>query len=462
MTSSYLLNFRFGYGAFAGRPELSSLAMPTGDAARYPNLTGSADSVRYIQSTRSKNAKLRKKGDTVAYKRESKRYNRTIRRNYLENADTRLRFTARSGHPFFERLVYFWLNHFAVATKSQRSYMPIIAGFENEAIRPHVDGNFRDLLRASALHPAMLLSLSQNSSVGPRSPRGLTGSRGLNENLGREILELYSLGADGGYTQGDVVELALLLTGLRVKARDGSVSFRPNIAEPGIRTIMGRRYGGMVRTGAQISAALDDLAVHPSTARHVARKLAGHFIADDPSPAITADLEAVFRDSGGHLPSVYAVLLDHGARATPFRKVRTPLDFVIAGLRAIGAPVGALDDHRMASNGMQAGMAVNEGARRGRYGLPRALAALSHELWGSPGPDGFPDRDADWLHADGLAARLGWATRIAHFVETPPRDFALGVLGDVVTDRTLTVIGRAASREEGIALALMSPEFNRR
>jgi len=473
MPASYLTDFRFGYGAFAGRPELSSMAMPGNDAARYPRLDGSAETISDIQSKRIDNARLRKKGNTASYRRAAGIFNRRVREHYLRNADARLRFTVKSGHPFFERLVYFWLNHFAVATKNQRSYMPFIAGFENEAIRPYVDGSFREMFRAAGLHPAMLLSLSQNASVGPHSPRGLAGTRGLNENLGRELLELYSLGADGGYRQNDVIELALLLTGLRVEPHDGMVSYRLDIAEPGTRYVMGRSYGGMLRTRDQIYDALDDLAVHPSTARHIARKLAGHFIADDPPLDLLADLEAVFVESDGYLPAVYAVLLDYGHRAAPMQKVRTPLDFMIAGLRGTGAspqalngydPTGGISEPNTMVDSMSGGMeaGISRKARKRDHQLPRALVALSHELWGSPGPDGFPDRNADWLHADGLAGRLSWAARIAHFVETPPQDFAREILGEVGSPQTFKIIGRAASREEAVALALMAPEFNRR
>lgn len=471
MVASYVRDFRFGYGVYSGRPEHSTLEMPPKIQGRYPAIKSSAKAASYVLTTRQANAKLRSSGSTK-YKAALREFYQTLRKDYLVNADNRLRFTINSEYSFFERLVYFWFNHFGIATKNRRSYLLVAGAFENEAIRPHVDGYFRDMLHATALHPAMLLTLNQQSSYGPNSPVGRLRGRGFNENLGRELLELYTLGADGPYTQSDVGELALLLTGMQVERKDGIAKFRVEIAEPGRRTILGREYGGAVRSASQIGQVLDDLAIHPSTARYVAQKLAKHFISDTPPIEVINDLEAAFRDSNGHLPTVYGALIYHGGFVPPFQKVRTPLDFVISGLRAARAPAAALDDRIPGTNvstqefsGAMMGPVRLDGSG-GEVGklhrVPRDLETLGHQLWGSPGPDGFPDQNTDWLNANGLAQRLIWASKTANLIDRDPIEFASEIFGEVASPDTLNVISRAASRQEGIALALMAPQFNRR
>ena len=206
-------------------------------------------------------------------------------------ARTRLAATTPAG--FRERWTLFWANHFTMAAKGLPE--TVAAGpFEREAIRPHVFGRFQDLLIASSSHPGMLLYLDQAQSVGPNSAAGLrrAGKAGLNENLGREILELHTVGADAGYTQADVTEFARALTGWSMGGANappdqiGAFVYRANFHEPGDRAIMGRRYPDSGRD--QASAVLDDLAASSHTAEHLARKIAVHFVADDPPPSLVA------------------------------------------------------------------------------------------------------------------------------------------------------------------------------
>ena len=186
---------------------------------------------------------------------------------------------------FLERLVMFWSNHFCV-NANKGAVLGMAGAFEREAIRPHVLGRFADMLLAVEQHPAMLIYLDNQASTGPNSQVGRNRGRGLNENLAREILELHTLGVDGGYTQADVTNLARVITGWTVgqpnqpNAEHGRFHFAPARHEPGRHPVLGKRYGDAgVRAG---EACLADLARHPSTARHIARKLAAHFVAETP------------------------------------------------------------------------------------------------------------------------------------------------------------------------------------
>src|SRR5579883_2826582 len=205
----------------------------------------------------------------------------------------KLGFTTK--RPFAEHLVWFWTNHFTVSVMAGRT-LNFAGAFEREAIRPHIAGRFEDMLLSAASHPAMLVYLNNDQSIGPDSPAGRRTGKGRNENLGRELMELYSLGVDGGYTQQDVIALANILTGwsLDPNAPSGS-GFFPNRHEPGMQNLRGKRYAADLQGGIK---ALVDLAHDPHTARHIATKFATYFIADAPSPSSVARLEAVFNNTG--------------------------------------------------------------------------------------------------------------------------------------------------------------------
>jgi uncharacterized protein (DUF1800 family) len=196
-----------------------------------------------------------------------------------------------TARPFAEHLVWFWTNHFTVSTTAGRT-LNFAGAFEREAIRPYIADTFENMLLAVASHPAMLVYLNNVASIGPDSLAGARTSKGRNENLGRELMELYSLGVDGGYTQADVIALANILTGwsLDPDAPSG-FGFFPNRHEPGRQNLRGKTYGSDLKSGIQ---AVRDLAHDPHTARHVATKFATYFIADQPSPQSVARLETVF------------------------------------------------------------------------------------------------------------------------------------------------------------------------
>jgi uncharacterized protein (DUF1800 family) len=374
---------------------------------------------------------------------------------YIDDVVARMQAAVQSDRSFVERLVHFWSNHFAVSVDKQLVF-GVAGAFEREAIRPHVLGSFQDLLMAVEQHPAMLLYLDNYQSVGPDSSFARIRSRqaiaqkqkvGINENLAREILELHTLGVDGGYSQTDVTEFAKVITGWSIGGGEGRLRggqpgqfyFREGLHEPGARTVLGKRYddAGM----AQGVAVLHDLAQSRATAHHVATKLARHFIADDPPPAAIDRLSKVFLSSGGDLPSVYRALIDlPEAWAQPLSKFKTPSDYIYSSYRALELP-------------------VKDG--------PRAIAPF--ELLGqrtySPGsPAGWPDRAADWDGSSAIMKRLEWADQVGQRVgslinvtERVPQ-----ALGAVAGEHTRTAIARAESGAQALTLLLACPEFMRR
>jgi uncharacterized protein (DUF1800 family) len=368
-----------------------------------------------------------------------------IRQLYLDEVMARIRKQAQADAGFVERLVAFWANHFAVSTAKGPMVRASAGSFEREAIRPHVLGRFGDMLRAVEQHPAMLFYLDNQRSTGPNSRAGHNRGKGLNENLAREILELHTLGADGGYSQADVTSLARIITGWTFPGPKGRLGepgrfiFLPNWHEPGAHTLLGKSYpeAGL----AQGEAALADLARNPATAKHIATKLVRHFVADLPAPALIERLAGVFRETDGDLAAVsLALIKDDAAWAAPMTKMRNPAEFVTAIIRATGIlpakPQPVLG----------------------------ALTAMGMLPWEPPGPNGFPDTADAWASPEAMKARLevSWrAAQQAKIAEQP-----LGVLDAVVgtsaSAETSEAIARAESRQQGLAILFMSPEFQRR
>jgi uncharacterized protein (DUF1800 family) len=288
----------------------------------------------------------------------------------------RLARLATTDTPFLERLVLFWSNHFAVAAGKGQQLRATAGAFEREAIRPHVLGRFPDMLKAVESHPAMLAYLDNQQSVGPASRTGLNRGAGLNENLAREILELHTLGVDGGYSQADVTSLAKVITGWGFSGANGRLGepgrfvFDPARHEPGPQRVLGRDYP---QAGVdQGEVVLLALAEHPATAQHIARKFARHFVADDPPERLVTRLAVTFIETGGDLKGLATVLLRAPeAWEGPGRKIRTPQEFLVASMRATGQ--------------------VPETPR-----LLGALAAMGQPLWNPPGPNGYPDTIPAW------------------------------------------------------------------
>ena len=371
---------------------------------------------------------------------------------YATLVGARINSALTTPTPFAERLTHFWSNHFAVSA-AKATTVGFAGLLEYEAIRPHLMGRFEDMLVAVEQHPAMLFYLDQATSVGPNSSLAQRGhnKKGLNENLAREVLELHTLGVRTGYAQTDVTEFGRALTGWTVagisrgpaarfaQGEPGQFAFVEGLHEPGDRTIVGRRY----RAGGeeQGRAILADLAVHPATARHLATKLARHFAADDPPPAMVARIEAAFLKSRGDLPTVYRALLASSEAWDPANvKFRNPWDWTVASLRAVG--LKKIDGDATAALLTQPGQPV----------------------WRPDSPAGFDDIAAAWAGPDALVRRVEAAQRLVLRAGQglDARTVAPRVLGASLTPATATAIARSESPATGLALMLVSPEFLRR
>ena len=373
-----------------------------------------------------------------------------------------------TSRPFNERLALFWANHFTVSM-AKASTRGIVGAYEREAIRPHIGGSFETLLKAAVTHAGMLRYLDNDGSAGADSPIVLRQARrprgqdepgprvtGLNENLAREILELHTLGVTGGgaayggwggYSQSDVTEFARVLTGWRVPLRelmaapDGSATtrFDPAWHQPGRKTVLGKTYAEGPEA---LGAVLHDLALHPATARFIATKLARHFVADDPAPALVARLEQNYRSTGGDLPELVRTLVDAPQAWLPqAAKMKTPEEFVITTARLLKL-------------GESAFARVPDGG----------ITQLGQRVQAAPSPAGWPDRGEEWLGPDAVWKRVEWATRVADRLgrQTDARALARASLGPLLHDDTARQIERAADGPQALALLLLAPEFQRR
>lgn len=358
------------------------------------------------------------------------------------------------GVGFGERLVQFWADHFTVISAGSATH-PLAVAFVDEAIRPHIGGRFEDMFFAADTHPMMLTYLNQSQSKGPNSPFVKNRPKmelGLNENLAREAMELHSLGVDAGYSQDDVRQLAELLTGMEYTANLG-FRYRADVAEPGAETVLGKSYGGNRRGGMEdIRTALTDIARRPETARYLSRKLAVHFVADDPGEDLVNELAGVWQETQGDLPSVYRVLATHPDLVTNLRKkVRQPFEMVVAALRALGVNGGRLAD------------LDDKQLRRFFWGPMIAMG----QPWGKPtGPDGWPEEAESWIAPQMLAARINWTMNMPRGLlprQLPdPREMLISTFGGTQSAQLSWAVPKAESAAEGVALILASNDFNRR
>ncbi len=346
-----------------------------------------------------------------------------------------------SDKPFQDRLSNFWMNHLTVSRRVRNA--GLFAGlYLQDVVRAHQFGRFEDMLLAMARHPAMMIYLANGRSVGPNSQVGRRTGNGLNENLAREILELHTVSPAAGYTQQDVTEFAKILTGWNpYRTPDsGGFRFRPTSHEPGPKTLMGRTFAEGEQGGIE---ALRFLARHPATHRHLATKLARHFVADDPPQPAVDRLYAVLRDTQGDLGAVSRALVRlPEAWTPPLSKVRAPLDYVLAVGRALGAGGPQAED------------------------LHAAMGILGQELWNAQQPNGWADTADEWAVPEGLLHRIEWANVMAHRharrAGADARGIAQACLGPLAAAETLKQAARAGSPQDALTLVLVSPEFQRR
>jgi uncharacterized protein (DUF1800 family) len=364
----------------------------------------------------------------------------------LELFSAKLIRAVESRRQFAEVMTDFWFNHFNVsAEKGAVKWM--LVSYERDAIRPHVFGRFRDLLGAVAHHPAMLFYLDnwmsvRDGFVRPRDQDGET-PRGLNENYARELLELHTLGVDGGYTQQDVREVARAFTGWSIDRprRGGGFAFHPRAHDPGPKQLLGRTLpGGGVDEGERV---LDLLASHPSTARFIAGKLCRKLVSDHPPEALVARVADVFLRTGGDLRQVYAAIVSSPelwSAGVPGSMTKTPLELAASAIRAVG------------------------GRTDGGAPLYRAIERMGEAIYRAQPPTGYPEGSESWVNAGALVTRINFGLLLAqdHIPGTHvdvQRLLAPGqaevvldrlsgqLLGRKLSDETRRIILRAAAGE---------------
>lgn len=377
-----------------------------------------------------------------------------VREEYAQSIQARTLSALNTDTPFIERLVHFWANHFAISV--EKSNVRALAGaYELEAIRPHVLGHFKDMLLAVEQHPAMLLYLDQAPSMGPNSKAAMRRNKrkpnkksGLNENLAREILELHTLGVRSGYKQEDVTEFAKALTGWSTvnkrnkqafAAGENGFAYRPQIHEPGARSILGKRYVQKDQT--QAEAVLNDLAIHPATAKHIATKLARHFTSDQPPNRLVNTLSNAFLENGGDLKTIYTALINAPEVWQANKaKFKTPWEWVISSLRGLGQ-----QDLK-------------------KIKVAQVLKQLSQPVWQPGSPAGYDDIAATWASPNALMRRVELAQRYSGSLgrRLDARELVDKLLLGNASEATLTQIKRAESAKTSLALLLVCPEFLRR
>ncbi|ALK98727.1 hypothetical protein AB595_02540 [Massilia sp. WF1] len=369
-----------------------------------------------------------------------------MRRVVLEEAEARLVRAVESPRQLEEVMVDFWFNHFNVFA-GKGIDRALVASYERDAIRPNALGSFRALLGATAKHPAMLFYLDNVVSSMPR-PNAKGRAQGLNENYARELMELHTLGVDGGYTQRDVTELARMLTGWtfdqRRLVRDGETfRFDPRRHDQGAKTWLGHE----IAPGGQGEGehALDVLAMHPATARHVSFQLAQYFVSDAPPPALVEAMTRTWLASQGDIRAVLKTLfassefMDSAALGAKFK---TPYQFVVSAMRAGSAPLANVTP------------------------LVGAMSQLGMPLYGCQTPDGYKNTQDAWLNPDALTRRIAFATALAQGrlpQGSVPLDPALlqATLAGAVSPRTLDTVARQPENLRA-AMLLGSPDFMQR
>ncbi len=445
---------RFGFGPRAGSIEeiaddprgavIAELDRPGAGQITNPDLPSSGAANRAVfefNAERNANQKRTRRDTAQAAMEAAPAQPEAVplpRQLFRNEARARIDAALNAEIGLVERLVWFWSNHFCVNQEKT-----VMAGaYEREAIRPHVLGRFADMLLAAEGHPAMLLYLDNAQSIGPNSIAGINRDKGLNENLAREILELHTLGVRTVYTQDDVTNFAKVLTGWTIRQtvsdpdHGGEFVFIKRMHEPGPEIVIGKDYPD---TGPeQGRAVLADLARHPATAKHVATKMACHFIADDPPPVLVERLTQRFLDTDGDLKEVTRALIASPEAWEPQQaKIKRPGEWIVAALRATG---------------------ISGDIQR----IVGGMALLGEPLWRPPAPKGFSDENAAWL--DGLAQRLDIANTFAQRVgdrldAEAVADTALGPLASAETRRA---IATAESKPQAMTFLLMASEFQRR
>jgi uncharacterized protein (DUF1800 family) len=362
------------------------------------------------------------------------------RQRFLKDS---LAFSVNTNGPFAARLLDFFSNHFSVSSLTQ-SLTILSPTLERDAIAPNLFGKFEDLLIAVEQHPAMLIYLNNEKSVGPNSQVGRR-ARGLNENLAREILELHTLGVGGGYTLLDIRELAMAISGWSVnrenKKHKLGFQFRRPAHEPGVRKVLGKKY---IDTGLeQGQDILRELARHKKTAEFVSYKLAQHLIADEPPQALVAAMTKTWIKTQGDIKAVVSTLVKHpqswGVEA---QKYKTPRELIVSAIRAV-------NDNKVTDQNLL------------KVSL-RALTQMGHRSFASGSPAGYSQLNRDWTGSDALMKRIDWVNFISKRTDYSPQFIASRIFDSQLSPLTVKLIAGAESRAQGLALLFLCPKFQYR
>lgn len=373
-----------------------------------------------------------------------------------ELALAKLERAIHSDRQLEEIMVDFWMNHFNVFAGKAFERV-LLTEFERDVIRPHVFGNFESLLLATAKSPAMLVYLDNAQSAASMENRPRRAAMrqmrkrasGLNENYARELLELHTLGVEGGYTQADVTELARLLTGWSIeRGKDGvKFRFRPALHDTKPKKLLGFAFEGNGGIN-EAESIIRKLAVHPSTARHISMKLAQRFVSDDAPQALVDRAARRFVETRGNIrETLRTILLSDEFLSLQYAssKIKTPFEFVVSALRAVGAPEVELRP------------------------VLAALRQMGQPLYFAQPPTGYSELAEDWVSSGALVERLSFAHRVASAtkpIDREANEIAVSVIGRPLSEKSREAIDKAIrampeSKNLKLALVLGSPDFQR-
>ncbi|MGB0894330.1 MAG: DUF1800 domain-containing protein [Parashewanella sp.] len=376
------------------------------------------------------------------FKGKAKKTRRFFRTSYNQLCADSLVRSIESDASMAWRLLDFFSNHFSVT--AQGPMMTALAPtLEREALAPNLYGKFSDMVLAVMHHPAMLIYLNNERSFGPNSKIGKRG-KGLNENLARELMELHTLGVNGGYTQADVIELAKGISGWGVANpltdyKTGFL-FRSSGHEPGARVLLGKTY--QQQGEAQGITMITDLANHPATAKHLCFQLAKHFINDKPDQSLLDKLTKRWLETQGNIKEVIIALIKAEESWRPIRqKFKTPREFVVSAYRALNLKPDL----------------------KQQTALIWTLNTLGQRPFNAKSPEGYGDVEADWNGPSALMTRVNWASQLANKKRRiNAASHSKQLFADQISQTSFQAISRAESKQSALTLLLMSPEFLRR
>lgn len=470
---------RYGYGLCPGETppgDIDALMrqVTRGLAAKpvFPRegLTGRKEAVGRLVAVRTVEAKAAQQGrPNTALRQDSER---EAERMFARDALARLFQAVQSELGFYERLVSFWMDHFAIDARARYETRLMIGLFEAEAVRPHLGGAFADLLRSATLHPTMLIAFDQTRSASPQSPSGAAAGAELRDHLARHLLFHQTMGGTG-VTEEDVRGAALLLAGVGVDPATLSLTHVPAQADPVAQAVLGKTYGAEGRKPDDHLRLIEDLASRPETIDHICRKLATHFLGAEVAGEVTDDMRAAWVASGGTLSAVYRAMLAHPAAFSPQPRVLLrPFDVVVSALRAFGLPARQLDEIAAQASGVPIESSAEPEAKTGARLAPGVAAQLTLDglrrmgqpIWQPPVLDGPPEEETSWLTGPLLDERIAWArlaTRVLP-ITPDPEHLLQAALADAVPDDLVRLVREAPSRSQALTMVLVSPAFNRR